>query len=182
MTTDAILVGLAGPAAALLGIAVSAYFVLKQMKLTHELAMRNKSLDYSLFADQRIIDARLNIEEVFGSIYARSEPIDIRLIEKKDADEEDPNCKVRTSILTILAHWENMALAIDANIASEDVCFEMVATTLDQHVRIFRSFIEKRRQDNPRSYYHLMALRRRWEDKLSQVYIEKFPSLIKPKT
>jgi hypothetical protein len=43
--------------------------------------------------------------------------------------------------MTLLANWENMVLGVHSGIADEDVCFEMVASTILQHVKVFRNFI-----------------------------------------
>jgi len=104
-------------------------------------------------------------------------------IKGSENDKTGKDTELYASILTLLAHWENMALSIDAGLADDDVCFEMVASTLIQHVKIFRNFIEERRARNPRIYDHLMGLRRRWEDRLIQIQRSNFqPILMKEKT
>lgn len=179
-----IAVRLAAPLAVLVSVSVSAFIVLKQMKMNYSLTLRNKALSYSLYANAHLRDARIIIERSFGPLFGIKEPIPMEDIKAKmDAKEYEDAKEILPSIMTILAHWENMALAIHSNIADEDVCFEMVASTLNQHVKIFRNFIEDRREKNPRIYYHLIALRRRWEGRLSNVNISEFqPVLASKKT
>ena len=62
--------------------------------------------------------------------------------------------EILPSIMTLLAHWENMALAIHRTVADEDTCFEMVASTMNQHINVFRNFIADRQEKNQRIYYH----------------------------
>lgn len=170
MTLAEVIVGLAGPSAILLGVGVSAWLVLQQMKLHYTVNRRNKALGYSLYANEHLRDARIKVEEAFGRLFEIREPIPMEKI--NETMESDP--EVLPSIMTLLAHWENMALAIDSQIADDSVCYEMVASTLNQHVKIFRNFIEERRDNNKRIYHHLMELRRRWDARLSDVQVSDF--------
>lgn len=181
MTTLEILVRLAAPLAVLISISISAYFVMKQAKANYSMTLRNKALSYSLYANEHLRDARMCIEAALGPLFDIKEPIPMSVLhEKSKLTEDGGSNQLITSIMTILAHWENMGLAIDSKIADEDVCFEMVASTLNQHVKIFRNFIENRREKNDRIYYHLTALKRRWETRLSNVKIYEFQPVFEP--
>lgn len=59
-----------------------------------------------------------------------------------------------------------MALSIEFGIADDEVCFEMVGTTLVKHVQIFREFIVDRQESNARAYQYLTIVQRRWSDRL----------------
>jgi hypothetical protein len=158
------------PLSILISIFVSAILIKKQIKLNYGLGLRNKSLGYSLYSNDRLRDARLKIERSFGSMFDINEPITMSEINEKIKGDSE----VLPAIMTILAHWENMALAIHIGVADERVCYEMVASTLNQHVKVFRNFIETRQEKNPRIYYYLMALRRRWLDDLNNVRVTEF--------
>nr|WP_281396743.1 DUF4760 domain-containing protein [Roseospira visakhapatnamensis] len=144
------------------------------MRANYNLTIRNKALNYSLYSNEHLRDARMQVEEVFGSMFSIKEAIPMGEIEKKM--ESHP--KLHVSILTLLAHWESMALAIESDVASDEVCFDMVASTLIQHVKIFRNFIEQRREKNPRIYCYLMTLRRRWEEKLIETQRASLPPIM----
>lgn len=170
---------LAGPIAILIGVTVSAYMISRQMRLNYQLAVRSKSLSYSLYANEHLRDARINVEAAFGPMFEIKEAIPMAEIRSKIEDKDSEDNQLYASILTLLAHWENMALSIDAGLADDDVCFEMVASTLIQHVKIFRNFIEERRANNPRIYDHLMNLRRRWEEELVQIQRSNLQPIMK---
>ena len=172
--------GLIGPVVVALGIIVSSRMIRKQMRLNYNLNIRNKSLQYSLYANEHLRDARIEVERVFGPMFAIAEAIPMAEIREKMNSNNGSTGEnhVYASILTLLAHWENMALSIDVGLSDDDVCFEMVASTLIQHVKIFRNFIEERRSNNPRVYDHLMSLRRRWEDRLMKIQRSNFQPLL----
>ena len=146
----------------LLSIGVSGWLILRQIRVQYMLSLRNKSIEYSLYSRDSLRQARINIEHTFKNIFELTEPISIAEI--KAAFDKDRD--IRTDVLTVLAHWENMALAIDVGVADEDVCFDMVAGTMIQHVKIFHNFIEQRRESNNRSYSYLLNLKARWEMRL----------------
>lgn len=178
MSKIEIAVRLIGPVVILIGICISAFLVIRQMKMQNRTNRRTKALTYSLYSNEHLRDSRLKIEQAFGSMFSLNEPIPMAEIEKKI--EEDP--EILSSIFTLLAHWENMSLAIYAGIADDGVCYEMVASTLNQHVKIFRNFIEDRRKNNPRIYYHLTELRRRWEERLGDVHVLSFKPVMEDRS
>ena len=165
------------PIVVLVSVMTSAYMIMRQMRLQYDLNIRNKSLSYSLYANEHLRDARIKVEEKFGSLFGIKEAIPMDEIRKRTEEDNE----LYASILTLLAHWENMALSIHSGIADDDVCFEMVASTLIQHVKVFRNFIESRREGNPRIYDHLMTLRRNWEERLVLIQRSNLPPLLKGK-
>lgn len=169
-----IIIKLGAPLAILAGVITSAWMIRKQMRANYILTIRNKSLEYSLYSNEHLRDARIEVERVFGPLFTIKEAIPMSEIEKQTGEHQH----LHASILTLLAHWESMALSIDSGVASDDVCFEMVASTLIQHVKIFRNFIETRREKNPRIYDHLMNLRRRWEDKIIRIERSQFQPIL----
>lgn len=66
----------------------------------------------------------------------------------------------------LLGHWENLALAISAGMADDDLAFEMVGSSVVAYVSRFREFIGLRRQQQPRIYEYLIPLVDRWETQL----------------
>jgi len=159
-----------GPIAIFSGIIVSAIFVRRQIRMNYLLSLRNKGFEYSLYSREPLLKSRVRIEQKFGNLFKKKEPIPMNEIEKiieEDRADENTDSTLLSDILTLLAHWENMALAIYSGVADEDVCFEMVAGTMIQHVKVFRNFIDDRKASNDRAYYYLLKLRRRWEEKLS---------------
>ncbi|MEM9706698.1 MAG: DUF4760 domain-containing protein [Pseudomonadota bacterium] len=159
-----------GPFAILTSIIVSAAFVRRQIRMNYLLSLRNKSFEYSLYNREALLRARIGVEQKFDNLFEINEPIpmkEIKKIIKEQMKNQKEDSALLSDILTLLAHWENMALAIYSGVADEDVCFEMVAGTMIQHVKIFRNFIDDRRAKNDRAYYYLLKLRRRWEERLT---------------
>ena len=177
MDTTEIMIRILGPATIILGIGVSATLVIRQMRMQYRLNLRNKALSYTLYANEHVRDARIKIEEAFGSIFLRIDPIPLPDMEQKIVDDDE----LLPAILTLLAHWENMALAIHSGVCDNKVCFEMVASTLIQHVKIFENFIGERKQRNPRVYFYLRKLRTSWEDAIANMSTSKFSPIISKK-
>jgi hypothetical protein len=75
-----------------------------------------------LYSNTHLRDARIKVEKSFGLLFSIREAIPMAEINKKmDSDSE-----LQASIMTLLAHWENMALAIESGIADNAVCRDMV--------------------------------------------------------
>lgn len=164
------LVPFLGPIAIFSGIVVSAVLVRRQIRMNYMLSLRNKGFEYSLYSREPLLRSRVRVEQKFGNLFKKKEPIpidEINALIDEDRVDEDTDSTLLSDILTLLAHWENMALAIYSGVADEDVCFEMVAGTMIQHVKVFRNFIDDRKESNDRAYYYLLKLRRRWEERLS---------------
>jgi len=145
----------------------------KQIKSQYEWSMRQCALSYSLTKSERLREARINLNNAFGILAGKKEALTLREID----EAIKINSSVYTDIIYLLAHWENMALAIHTKVADETVAFEMVAGMVISYVRVFRNFIERRRGLNPRAYDYLLALAKEWEDRLHQVKKPPFSDL-----
>ena len=136
----------------------------QRMNFDHRLHMRSKALSYSLFSNEHLRDSRVNIEKHFGSNIKTGAPIPSERIDCIiRAEGDDSNNHLYSDIMTLLAHWENMALAIHKEVADEDTAREMVGATLIRHVEIFDHFIRARQGSNRRAYRYLLPLKQRWE-------------------
>ena len=133
-----------------------------QSRNKYEWNRRVEAISYSLIKSQRLREARIELDKHFGILSGRTEALTIAELDK----EIEKNPALHTDILYALAHWENMALAIHAGIADEDVAFEMVAGMVIQFVSVFHNFIERRKGENPRAYEYLTRLSVRWQDRL----------------
>lgn len=179
MSELATYIPLASPMAILASIVFSGFWIRKQMRTNYHLALRTKALAYSLYANEHLRDARIKVERAFGPLFLIKEPLPMEAIREKENDENlEDATEILPSIMTLLAHWENMALAIHCTVADEDTCFEMVASTMNQHINVFRNFIADRQEKNQRIYYHLMCLRRRWDARLSNVTITEMAPVL----
>lgn len=76
----------AGPFVIFVGIVVSAALVRRQMRLNYDLAIRNKSVGYSLYANEHLRDSRIAIERAFGQMNMRRAAISLEEIEKTKQD------------------------------------------------------------------------------------------------
>ena len=163
------------PLVVAIGILVSTLHIKQQMRMTYNLHMREKSLSYSLYSNQHLRDARLKIEREFGPLFSIKEAISMNELNIKVKEDSE----ILASIMTILAHWENMALAINSGIADNEVCRDMVSSTLIQHLRVFYNFVEERREKNPRIYLNLINLSRKWQDELGQTTSVQYNPVIR---
>ncbi|SDN39899.1 protein of unknown function [Desulfonauticus submarinus] len=139
--------------------------LITQIRNQYEWNMREFALSYSLTKNERLREARINLDNAFGILAKRKESLTLKEIE--DVIQKKP--AIYTDIIYLLAHWENMALAIHAKIADENVAFEMVAGMVISYVRVFRNFIDSRREINPRAYDYLLNLANRWENRLHRL-------------
>lgn len=134
----------------------------EQMQMNYKLSLRNKALSYSLYSNIHLRDARLRIEEYFGENLRKRRTAAINEIEQLIKKDQH----LFSDIKTVLAHWENMALAMECDVVDVDVTFNMVGGTFVNHVKVFKEFIDDNKRRNPRAYYHLLNLSDKWEKQL----------------
>lgn len=134
--------------------------VAQQARSEYMWKRRENALSYSLTRSEIHFNARLELERVFGDKLSSNTPLTLEEIDEKE--KEDNGVSVLTNIRVLLAHWENMALAIYAHIADEDVAFEMVAGTVVKTVATYREYIDRERRKNPKSFQYLVMLNDRW--------------------
>lgn len=147
--------------------------LIKQIRNQYEWLMRQCALSYHHAKNEQLQRAISNLNKTFGILLAKKEALTLNEID----EAVKINSSVYTDVICFLGHWENMALAIHAKIADETVALEMVAGMIISYVRVFRNFIERRRQTNPRAYDYRLALAKRWEDKLRQTKKPPFSDL-----
>lgn len=89
-------------------------------------------------------------------------------ISKESMQDALENKAALTAISSVLAHWENMALAIKLNIVNDEVAFEMTGTILVYYAYKFEEFIKFRRneQSHFKAYCYLEDLSDRWKKEL----------------
>lgn len=149
----------------------------KQLGYQYEWSRREKTLNYSLSKNKELQQQRKCLDELFGSIHNRKGGIPKAEIEEKLKNDKT----AYTVISTLLAHWENLALAIKCDVVDKGVAFEMTAGMLIDYVKAFHEFIEGRRDNNnPNAYKYLRTLAKEWEDELdgeTKIVREKFPKI-----
>ena len=135
----------------------------EQLNFQYEWNKKERALDYSLNRNKILQQSRVQLESLFGNIHQRPHEIESDEIKKI----LDDNKYSYTVITSLLAHWENMALAIQKGIVDEDVAYEMTAGLVIDYVRAFKEFIKTRRdENNRRAYAYLLPLASRWEARL----------------
>ena len=134
----------------------------KQIQSHYEWSRRLQALEYSITKNDSVRQARARLDEAFNVLERTDEALSLDIIDKAINDDRT----LYTDIIHILAHWENLALAIHQKVADEEVAFEMVAGTLRYYVDIFGNFIERRKRSNPRAYHYLLELKETWDKKL----------------
>jgi hypothetical protein len=132
-----------------------------QEQRQYELSKCENALSYSITKNDTLRQARRNLEDTFEELRG-DEPKALPLEKIQQAIEQD--ISVKTDIICLLGHWENMALAIHSNIADNQTAFNMVASICRSHVRTFMEFIEYRRDKNRNIYKHLLRLDQEWRE------------------
>ncbi len=142
--------------------AIIAVSQLRAMRNIHnfqyELATRLNTLSYSISRNQAYREARLEVEQAFGVMADRQDPVTIEEVAR--ATEKYP--QIDNHVRTLLSNYENMALAIHAKIADEDVAFELLGAPFLKTTDIFMPYIEHRRRDRPSRYLNLLRLKQDW--------------------
>jgi hypothetical protein len=128
---------------------------------------RGRALEYSIARAPHLRELRDKIDCVFLPEKYQGTAVPLDELKKAFAGDES----VKTSLISLLAHWENLALTVAAGVTDEDMAFEMVASTLVAYVERFKEFIDDRRQPqggepNDRIYAYLLALAGRWSEPL----------------
>ena len=140
---------------------------------------RSGALAYSLFKSDSLRNAKIRLDKAFGNLKDQGR-LPLQIIkekieenEKNEKNENNPNIKtyinIETDIQTVLGHWENMALAIENNVADEDVAFSMVANQVKLYHNAFKEFIDEIREIYPQRYVHLIELYKRWQRRLGGI-------------
>lgn len=128
------------------------------MRSEYEWRLRTSALSYSLAHNAELRDARKKLDKEFGDLYTMKSPISWARLEEAMTQDSD----IRTDILHVLSHWENLALAVYTKTVDETVARNMVKGTVRSHVLAFREFIERRIVDNERAYEYLLRLNQEW--------------------
>lgn len=167
-------------AISLIGMCVGLLFGLQRLNLLYKKAnnqytwtKREKALGYSLTQSAQHLQSRVTLERQFGNFFDKTEPLNTEIIDA--ACKEHPD--ILTHIRVILGHWENMALAIHVDICDEDVCYEMVGSTIIQTVRVFRNHIDRIRDKNKEAYKYLLELARHWDKRKSGIEVPEFSKI-----
>ena len=129
----------------------------------HERLLRGRALEYSLTRAPHLRKLRTAVDAAFPPGDVDDPPISIEELQRSfDADEQ-----LQQQLIALLAHWENLALTVAADVTDESMAFEMVASTLVRYEGRFSEFIaDRRRTQNPRVYAYLTALAHRWRSRL----------------
>lgn len=120
------------------------------------------SLTYSLTKNQAHIEARSKLMEVFGTTSSTSRRL--KLVEINQAIDSEE--KIGSHIRLLLNHWENLALAVNQDVADEETAFQMVAARLVNTVHQYAAYIEDVHVENPIAFKHLIAISQGWNKKL----------------
>ncbi len=125
---------------------------------------RSGALAYSLFKSDSLRNAKIRLDNAFGNLKDQGK-LPLKTIQEKIKKESG----IETDIQTVLGHWENMALAIDNNVADQDVAFSMVANQVKLYHNAFKEFIDDIRETYPHRYIHLTELYKRWQKRLGGI-------------
>ncbi len=125
---------------------------------------RSGALAYSLFKSDSLRNAKIRLDNAFGNLKDQGK-LPLKTIQERVKKESG----IETDIQTVLGHWENMALAIDNDVADEDVAFFMVANQVKLYHNAFKEFIDDIREIYPQRYIHLTELYKRWQKRLGGI-------------
>ena len=118
----------------------------KQIREDHEWKRREKSLLYSQYYNETLRKTKDSINNAFGYIQSRENPLTTDELNRSF----DENPSLRNEINFLLAYLENIGLAVRHNIASFDVIYDLMANTYLKYFFLFRPYINKAREHNPR--------------------------------
>lgn len=148
--------------------AISAIVAARQLSATRRihnyqylLQTRRNTLDYSISRNPAYREARRAIEGVFGVMADREEPVTVEEVKAACAADS----AVENHIRTLLSNYENLALAIRAKVADDDVARELLGASVLKTADIFMPYIEHRRQQLPSRYLNLLQLKKNWESR-----------------
>ena len=137
----------------------------KASRKEFEWRMRQAAISYSLTKNPDMRDIRTQIDKYFG-ITKRFDEMPRIPLTQKELQHAFEDAELYNNIVFFMAHWENMAMAIAFNYAHEEVAFEMTANWVVLYTELFKNFIIKRRQVNPRAYQYLLTLVKKWAEQL----------------
>jgi len=138
----------------------------KQLETQDRKARRDEALKYSLARARELRPVREYVDRAFPPGEWQNKTVPIEVIDEAAARD----ARLQTEMISLLAHWENLALTVHSDVCDEDMAFEMVASTLVEYVNRFGAFIEQRRQTQSRRLYvYLLSLAKRWRQRLDKV-------------
>lgn len=120
-----------------------------------------KALEYSFHRTDVVRNARGSVYREFGNPTGHDEPIS--LITLQDAFKRDP--QVEEDLITLLAHVENIALAIHSELIDEEVVYHLVAATCVAIMNAFSEFIEHRGAEQPSYLSEAKLVMGRWQER-----------------
>lgn len=148
---------------------------------TLNLQRRNKSLEYSFTKNPDYLHSKIILEKVFHDWHGRpAKPIPRDIIRQRNKEYIKKRSGRKTDdtlghdlyehLRFVLGFWENMALAIEYDIAEEDTAYAMTASNLVSFYIIYGDFIagEQAASALDRKYYFLSELASRWQQRLEQ--------------
>jgi len=137
----------------------------RQMQEEHLKARRDRALEYSIARSPHLRDVRTAVDTAFDPERWRNKTIP----QKEITAVLDKHPGLETQLISLLAHWENLALTVYSGVTDEDMAREMVAGTLVEYVDRFREFIHYRQaKENKRLYEYLVRLAGRWRRQLDR--------------
>jgi hypothetical protein len=146
--------------------AVSAAAAVGQLRATkkihdfqYQLTKRRETLGYSISRNNNYRQARLAVEKAFGVIADRDTPV--TYADVQEACKTDPD--IDSHVRTLLSNYENLGLAIRADVADDNVAFELLGASVLKTAEIFLPYIEHRQDERPSRYLNLIWLKKQWE-------------------
>ena len=126
---------------------------------------RGRALEYSVTRAPHLRKLREAVDTAFVPTEWTDEAIPLETVKRAFAEDTH----LQADLIALLAHWENLALTVEAKVTDEDMAFEMVASTLVAYVQRFQEFIDDRRKqrDPPRMYTYLLRVASRWRQRLT---------------
>jgi hypothetical protein len=148
-----------------LAAAIAVFYAARQLRMTrkinqdqYNLRTRENTLQYSISRNAAYRDARLAVERHFGVIIDRAEPVSTDEYRRACAADDS----IDTNIRTLLSNYENMALAIRARVADDNVAFDLMGAPFMKTTDVFMPYIQMRQAELPSRYLNLMELKTAW--------------------
>jgi len=145
--------------------------LVRQSLLTHHLKKREVALSFSLTKNERLSQTRKVLDRAFNeTLLSRTVPLSTQdfIAAQKRATDAVLGIDVEHEVLNLLAHWENMALAIRYDLADEQAAYEMCGgMVVDYFNDVFATFVADRRREEgrPKLFRELESLIQSWEQR-----------------
>ncbi len=125
---------------------------------------RARALECALSRHAHVMAARAAIDRAFPPVDWQARLVPREALVAAFSDDAD----LRRHFLTLFAHFDGLALAIDAGLADDDTAFELTGPVLVEYADRFEVFLVRERElGHLRQYVYMIRTAERWQKRLA---------------